>query len=132
MARKGKHGGQRTPTKPAAVSGPGALSQRTDGGPSQPVRTIPGLDYGQGVALEGRQAAAPMQAGPQGASGGASPQPDLFRPTEQPGVNPAAAQAQRMADQRQPIFPEDPDMLLRYLQSVAPHPDIERLLERHL
>lgn len=28
-----EHGGYRKPSKPAAVSGPGALSQRTDGGP---------------------------------------------------------------------------------------------------
>ena len=41
-------GGYREPSNPAPVSGPGALSQRTDGGPSQPVRYISGLPQGQG------------------------------------------------------------------------------------
>lgn len=135
MARKNNHGGKRTPAKPAAVSGPGALSQRTDGGAGQPIRSIPGQNYGQGVALENQQAAAPMQAGPQGqpvAGGGGGPQPppDLFRGTEQPGVDPRAQQALAQSDQRPSAFPQDPDMLLRYLQMVAPHPDIERLLDR--
>ena len=30
-----EHGGKRTPGNPAPVSGPGQLSQRTDGGPQQ-------------------------------------------------------------------------------------------------
>ena len=133
MARKGKHGGKRTPAKPAAVSGPGKLARRTDGGAGQPVRSIPGQNYGDGVALERQQAAAPMQSGPQGAPGSSAPAPppDLFRNTEMPGVDPAAMQATRMADQRPSVFPQDPDMLLRYLNTVSPHPDIERLLDRY-
>ena len=31
-------GGYQAPTNPAAISGPGALSQRTDGGPTQPAQ----------------------------------------------------------------------------------------------
>ena len=53
-------GGYRAPSNPAAVSGPGALSQRTDGGPTQAARYIPGLPYGQGQETYSNQVAAPM------------------------------------------------------------------------
>ena len=39
-------GGYRAPSNPAPVSGPGALSQRTDGGATQPATYISGLPYG--------------------------------------------------------------------------------------
>jgi len=132
MARKGKAGGKRTPANPAPVSGPGALSRRTDGGPGQPIRPYPSSGYGSAVALEQQQAAAPMQAGPQGAAGPApapTPPPDLFRPTEQPNVNPQAVAAMR--DQRPSVIPQDPDMLVRFLNTIAPHPDLERLMDRY-
>jgi len=54
------HGGSRTPSKPAAVSGPGALSQRTDG--AQPIRDITGLPYGQGQEYHDLQSSASMEA----------------------------------------------------------------------
>jgi hypothetical protein len=53
-------GGYRKPTNPAVVSGPGALSQRTDGSPSQPATYISGLPYGEGQATYDQQTAAPM------------------------------------------------------------------------
>jgi hypothetical protein len=53
-------GGYQRPKHPAAVSGPGKLSRRTDGGPSQPIRHVTGLPYGQSQALDQTQAAAPM------------------------------------------------------------------------
>jgi len=53
-------GGYRKPNDPAPVSGPGALSQRTDGGPTQPATYIPGLPYGQGQETYNNQVAAPM------------------------------------------------------------------------
>ena len=53
-------GGYRAPSNPAPVSGPGALSQRTDGGPTQPARYISGLPYGQGGETYSNQVAAPM------------------------------------------------------------------------
>jgi len=43
-----QRGGYRAPSNPAAVSGPGALSKRTDGGPTQAAKYIPGMPYGQG------------------------------------------------------------------------------------
>lgn len=76
------HGGYRRPSKPAAVSGPGSLSKRTDGGPTdtrQPVRESDGFAYGERKRFEELQASAPMaQAEP---TVQATP---LFAPTERP------------------------------------------------
>lgn len=72
------HGGQRTPSSPAPVSGPGALSKRTDGGPSdqkQPVRVPTGGAYGDATALRQQQQGAPLAADPGGA---AAPAPGLL------------------------------------------------------
>lgn len=55
-----ERGGYRAPSNPAAVSGPGALSQRTDGGPTQGAQYISGLPYGQGGETYSNQVAAPM------------------------------------------------------------------------
>jgi hypothetical protein len=55
-----QQGGYRKPTNPAPVSGPGSLSQRTDGGPTQPAKYISGLPYGQGQETYDNQVAAPM------------------------------------------------------------------------
>lgn len=80
-------GGYQRPSNPAVVSGPGAHSRRTDGGPldigQQPVRDITGLPYGQNQEVNDLQAAAPL---PQQA-GAPSPRSveGLFdRPTERP------------------------------------------------
>ncbi len=56
-------GGYRKPENPAPMSGPGALSQRTDGGPAQGAKYISGLPYGQGQETYNQQTAAPMAAG---------------------------------------------------------------------
>lgn len=66
-------GGYRQPGNPAPVSGPGALSKRTDGGPGQPVRTPSGGAYGERQELEQLQQAAPVSASPGGDVG--APQP---------------------------------------------------------
>lgn len=55
-----QQGGYRKPTNPAPASGPGALSQRTDGSPTQAATYIPGLPYGQGQQTYDNQVAAPM------------------------------------------------------------------------
>ena len=55
-----QQGGYRKPNNPAPVSGPGALSQRTDGGPTQGATYIPGLPQGEGQATYDQQVAAPM------------------------------------------------------------------------
>ena len=62
-------GGYRQPNNPAPVSGPGALSRRTDGGGpgnQQPVRTPTGGAYGEATELQGLQQAAPLAASPGG------------------------------------------------------------------
>lgn len=99
MPRTAK-GGPRTPAKPAAVSGPGALSQRTDGGAGQPIRPAPAASYGDRVASIAQQKAAPMRSGgtaapaPQPPAGGtsapagpsAAQRPvDVFGPSQRPG-----------------------------------------------
>lgn len=56
-----ERGGYRAPSNPAPVSGPGALSQRTDGNPAQGAKYIPGLPYGEGQQTYANQVAAPMQ-----------------------------------------------------------------------
>jgi len=61
-------GGYRVPSNPAAVSGPGALSQRTDGGPTQGAKYVSGLPYGQGQQTYSNQVAAPMAGNSMGAS----------------------------------------------------------------
>lgn len=84
------HGGQRTPAHPAPVSGPGALSARTDGGPTtQPPMVASGGAYGERQAMESIQSGAAMQGG----GGAAAPAPgpsaaDMIpfgAPTQNPG-----------------------------------------------
>jgi len=55
-----QRGGYRKPTNPAPVSGPGALSQRTDG---QPARYTAGMAYGDGQDFYDLQTQAPMSGG---------------------------------------------------------------------
>lgn len=85
------HGGYRQPANPAPVSGPGKLSQRTDGGPGQPIRDLPDARYGENAAFRAAQQAAPMASGspmgaPMGMAGGL---PDLS------GIVPMGAPSQR-------------------------------------
>ena len=85
-------GGMRTPRNPAPVSGPGQLSQRTDGGPQQTLANMTGMPYGENAEFNTMQAAAPMSAAGQTTAraprarqgrggGGAVP---LFSPTQRP------------------------------------------------
>ena len=59
-------GGYQAPANPAPVSGPGALSQRTDGGPGamQGAKYVSGLPYGEGQEFMEMQQMAPMEAAP--------------------------------------------------------------------
>lgn len=59
-------GGYRKPNKPAAVSGPGKYSRRTDGGPmdTQPQRYMAGESYGESKELNELQASAPLAGAP--------------------------------------------------------------------
>ncbi len=69
-----EHGGKRTPRKPAPVSGPGAMSKRTDGGP-QPKVDLPDAAYGEQQAYQEAQSGAPMAGGGGAPGGGATPPP---------------------------------------------------------
>ena len=76
----GQHGGYRRPAEPAAVSGPGALSQRTDGGAtSQPQMVASGGAYGDRAEMESIQAGADMAQAP-----GTPRPPALTDPTGNP------------------------------------------------
>lgn len=85
-------GGYRKPANPAATSGPGALSRRTDGGPGnkQAMKEIRTGKYGESKALMEQQQGAPMAGNqvltPQVSvpKGAASPVTSLFAPTERP------------------------------------------------
>lgn len=61
-----EQGGYRRPSNPAPVSGPGAMSQRTDG--RQPVRYMSGGPYGEGQEMMDLQSSAPMAETPPVAS----------------------------------------------------------------
>jgi hypothetical protein len=91
------HGGSRTPSSPAPVSGPGSLSKRTDGGPAsahQPIRVPTGGAYGDASALQATQQGAPMaasgggdQVAPGLLAGMSIPTgPGLGAPSQQPGT----------------------------------------------
>ena len=58
-----EQGGYRKPSNPAPVSGPGSLSQRTDGGPGQPVREVPAAYYGERQEMRDIQGGATMAQG---------------------------------------------------------------------
>ena len=77
-----EQGGYRKPNNPAPVSGPGALSQRTDGGPTQPATYMAGLPYGQGQQNYDNQVAAPMAGNP-------VPQMEMPTPLLAPSARPS-------------------------------------------
>lgn len=130
MAKKRSRGGYREPNKPAAVSGPGALSARTDGGAgskTQPIRRIPGQAYGEGQALVEQQQAAPLPVARR------TQQPtrlDIFAPTERPAepitegamLGPGSPPAQ--------AIDEDANMLLAAMYQVYPSSIISELINQ--
>jgi hypothetical protein len=80
-------GGYRKPDMPAPTSGPGALSQRTDGGPAQGAKYMSGLPYGEGQATYDQQTAAPMAGTSRMPSAASMPMEmptALFAPTGRP------------------------------------------------
>ena len=68
MAGNKNSGGYRQPTNPASVSGPGSLSQRTDGGAMdgmmQPQGQYTGFAYGENQAIQQQQSGASMAGNP--------------------------------------------------------------------
>jgi hypothetical protein len=86
------HGGYRKPTSPAAVSGPGSLSQRTDGGPGAKAAAVklPDAGYGEQKEFQAIQQGAPIAKAGGGANVGNNPTPvppppPLDAPSGRPG-----------------------------------------------
>lgn len=130
-------GGRRTPENPAPVSGPGALSQRTDGGPTQPVRSFPAQFHGQRQQLAELQGAAPMASG-QGGGVASSSSPATEALPLPPGVSPNGILGPTMLPDEpvdagvrpRRVIPENPDALLDAIYAAYPHPDIASLRRR--
>lgn len=88
-----EHGGYRRPRNPAAVSGPGKHSRRTDGGPGttlkQAVRYMQGDEYGESKELNDLASSADLAAAP-GTQDAPHPEsveprnPQLLDPTARP------------------------------------------------
>jgi hypothetical protein len=85
----GQQGGYRQPANPAPVSGPGSLSQRTDGGAidgmqpaTQAPKYMPGLGYGKGGENMANQQAADLAGNPTPQM--AAPAVPLSEPTMRP------------------------------------------------
>lgn len=80
-------GGYRKPGNPAPVSGPGALSRRTDGGAGskQAMKEIRTGKYGESKAIMEQQQGAPMAGNPAPTPAVAAPTvTGLMQPTERP------------------------------------------------
>lgn len=71
-------GGYQAPANPAAASGPGELSQRTDS--AQPVREWPDAKYGDNAAFVSQQQGAPLPQSPS-----LPPIVGLDAPSQRPG-----------------------------------------------
>jgi hypothetical protein len=137
MARR--RGGYQKPSNPAAVSGPGALSARTDGG--VPTTLPVGGDYGDRKALAEQQGAAsmdPRQGTPAGGTAAAGrPAPgsqfggSAFAPTGRPG-EPMTAGTDwgEGSGAIKPMLPEDPYTVAKALYALSPTPELERLIAR--
>lgn len=126
-------GGYQRPEHPAAWSGPGHLSQRTDG--NEPGR-ISGLPYGENApANQLLQAArqpgqsgvgAPPSQPPGGGAPGGANLPDVFGPTNRPD-EPITAGA---PGSEPSVIPTDDASVIRAAYRAHPTPELERLLER--
>lgn len=130
MAR-GNRGGYRKPSSPAAVSGPGAGSRRTDGGPGDK-NLGRGLGYGENKAINDLQSSAPMQS--QGGGGGAPPRQGgggrppmgpngIFGPSERPG-EPITSGVDAGPGAGAPITPrfdDDVNYMVRAIAAENPH-----------
>lgn len=123
------HGGARTPSNPASVSGPGSLSRRTDG---QAVRDVSGLPYGEGAEFHDIQSSAAMAKAPTANSNAsaamapavAAPTP-LSAPTERPD-QPVTAGSPFGAGPGSEVLPNDPD---RYKELRKAMPTLLKLAD---
>ena len=134
-----EQGGYRQPNNPAPVSGPGALSQRTDGGATegmskpQPKQDYTGFAYGQNKGLADQQSGADLAG--TGIPSMPAPVIPLNAPTQMPDVPienglPMGPGAGPEAIQRPNQAPTLIDTL-RHLATFDPSGDAE-LAYRHI
>lgn len=121
-------GGPRTPANPAPVSGPGALSARTDGFPGQANMQLPDAAYGEQADFQDIQSGAPMAADPtmggdpMGMMPSAPPPPGLRDPSLRPNepltegvpVGPGTNSLQGV----QNVMQEDMQTMTKYLPAM--------------
>jgi len=124
-------GGYQQPTNPAPVSGPGALSQRTDGA-GQPAQYMSGLPYGQGQQNMSNQQAATLAGNPFPETELPTLTPVTRRPNEPgtTGLDIGAGADSRVLNRR----PEK-ESLLSVLNNIArfdPSGEAELLYQRYL
>lgn len=125
-------GGYRRPAHPAAASGPGRLSRRTDG--RQPTRALSDAKYGEQKAYQDAQQSAPMaeSAGGLGAAGApVASGPDLSNiipmgaPTQNPdepitaGMPMGAGPGSTMPPTQPTLSPEDAKRLQAYIPTLV-------------
>lgn len=125
-------GGYRKPNKPAPVSGPGAMSRRTDGGPEDQAaaRWIPQDEYGAASELMDIQQSAPMKDTRKVVPLDAPTQ----RPEEPitagapfgpgPGPSPRAEAAPQQPQQRDEV-----SLIIRAAYAAHPSPEIGALVD---
>lgn len=125
-------GGYQAPANPAPVSGPGALSQRTDGGPAdkQPIRRLPDAQYGENKAFVAQQQGAPVPASetPQPsmspkqarAAALAAPENDFFGPSVMPSTPVTDGAARGPGRGPEAIFQTSAGTVQATLEQLAP------------
>lgn len=137
MARKrGGRGGYQKPKRPAAVSGVGKDSARTDGGPGSALPIANNQEYGARKQTEALLSAAPAtgQTVPNAGGGGTGPRPDagsmdsggLWAPSQRPN-EPITAGTVDGAGGHTGHYP---DMVLEILYKKWPSPWIAGLMDR--
>lgn len=126
------NGGYRRPANPAPVSGPGALSQRTDGGPGAKAAAVklPDAGYGEQKNFQEIQSGAPIAKGGVNASAPApvptQPPPPLDAPSGRPGepVTNGAASGAGLGQESLGLFDpnnmaaNDVQYMMRYLPQL--------------
>lgn len=127
-------GGYQRPRNPAPASGPGAMSQRTDGGPAdpQPSRWVPTDDYGGATEMAAIQAQAPMQGQVEAAM------VPMDAPTQRPdepvtagapfGPGPGPTRPMMAADTPPPPVRDDVAVLIRAAYAANPSPQLGALM----
>ena len=134
-----QQGGYRQPANPAPVSGPGALSQRTDGGAvegmsaPQAKQDWTGLPYGDNKAVNDQQSAADLAGN--GVPNMPSPVVPLSAPTQRPNepVTTGIPTGPGAGTESRPLPNQAPTLIdtLRHLTQYDPSGDSE-LAYRHL